>query len=174
METLVGGQKPKVVRRRGGWTEAKRKRFLEKLAMSCNVAMACRRARVSSGSVYRERQANAAFRAGWAEALREGYARLELMMLERALDGTVKEVRHADGRTDKIVEYSDRIGLQLLKQHKDAAAPEARDASEAEADEGDDICQRIMRRIDGVRRRMGLPEDGPEAGDAGAAWARMT
>lgn len=154
----------KVTRRRLVWTEARRELFLAELAASCNVTAACTAADVSSGSAYREREANGAFRAGWDRALTEGYERLELAMLRRAMDGTVKEVRRADGSIDRVVDYSDRVGLQLLKQHKDRVA-EAGAAAEESEEEAAASVERIMRRLDGVRRRLGLEDDGDEEGE---------
>ncbi len=163
----TGRGKRKASRRAPAWTEARRQAFLEALANSCNVSKACQEVGMHTGSVYRERQANAAFRAGWAQALSEGYARLELMLLRRALDGTVKEVRRGDGVTEKVVEYCDRLALQLLKQHKDAA--ERYQAAEARPDEDvAGVRSRIARKLDGVRRRLGLEDDGGDKdGDEG-------
>lgn len=161
--SLKGGSKPKVVRaRKGAWTEAKRQAFLTVLAETCNVTLAGETVGMASGSVYRERQINASFRAGWAAALAEGYARLELTMLRRAMDGVVKEVRKADGSIEQVTEYSDRVALQLLRQHKDAAGEAAASApgdEEEDEAEAEAACKRIMRRIDGVRRRLGLADD---------------
>src|SRR5687768_7423847 len=76
---LSGGKVPRLrkpLRKQFG--KAKQERFLAALAATCNVAAACRAARVSDTCVYKHRRNNAAFRAGWAEAVREAYGRLEL------------------------------------------------------------------------------------------------
>jgi hypothetical protein len=52
----------------------------------------------SVNTVYERRTKDAAFRAGWDKALAIGYARLEMMMLERALHGVETEGRAAVGQ----------------------------------------------------------------------------
>ena len=93
---------------------------------------------------------HAAFRAAWAEALAEAYRNLELMMLERAMNGTVKTVTRADGSIDRTHEYPNAIALTLLRLHRDsaAAAEEEAEASEADVEE---LRARILRRIQRLR-----------------------
>ena len=148
---LVGGRKPQMRKKKGGWTAAKRKAFIDELAATCNVAASLRKVRMSDTSVYRLRKQSAQFRAEWAEALREGYAKLEMMLLERAMNGTVKTVTRADGAVDKTHEYPNHIALQLLRLHKDSAA-----AAEAEHDpeEMEEVRQRIARKLEAVRKRL--------------------
>ncbi|MBB5685816.1 phage tail protein [Sphingobium boeckii] len=64
-------------KRGDGWTRAKEDLFFALLAETCNVSAALRGAEMSSGSAYRRRLKCAAFRARWAEAVREGYAVFE-------------------------------------------------------------------------------------------------
>jgi hypothetical protein len=70
------------------WTKAKEATFLSTLADTCNVTVASQEAGVSVSGVYRRRKENAAFRAGWLEALSVAYQRLELVLLDRAFNGT--------------------------------------------------------------------------------------
>ena len=51
-----------------------------------------------------------------------GYAQLELTMLERALHGVEKVVVGKDGSREVMREYSDRVGLALLRMHRDSVA----------------------------------------------------
>ena len=82
--------RPQLVKKAGRFTAARQEAFFATLADTCNVTRAIRAAGVSRRTVYAHRIKHAAFRARWAEVLRESYARLELMMLERAINGTVK------------------------------------------------------------------------------------
>ena len=149
---VKGGRRPRVTRApKGAFNDARREAFLAELAATCNVTLACACAKVSSTSVYRERQKNAAFRAGWARALEEGYARLELMMLERAMNGTVKEVRRADGSVERVTDYSDRVALQLLRMHKDNVEETAAEPDEEEVEEA---RERVLKKLEAVRKRM--------------------
>lgn len=148
---LVGGSKPKVQLRQGGWTAAKQKAFLAALAATCNVAASVRTVKMSDTGVYKLRKRSAAFRAAWAEALSEGYARLELMLLERAMNGTVKTVTRAGGGVDKTHEYPNALALALLRMHKgNVAASEAEHAPE----DIEAVRARIGRKLAAVRRRL--------------------
>ena len=64
---------------------AARKRFLDHLAQTANVAASARKAGVNSDAVYSERRRLPEFRGEWAEALTEGYVRLETDLLADAL-----------------------------------------------------------------------------------------
>jgi len=74
-------------------TKAKQAKFLSVLADTCNVREAARRAGVSNRYIYEKRKTDAAFRAGWIEAIGIAYQRLELVLLERAFNGTEKIVQ---------------------------------------------------------------------------------
>ena len=62
--------------------------FFLALADTCNVVRSAKAAGFSAWWAYRRRKFDAAFRNGWAAAVREGYAKLELVLLERAMKGT--------------------------------------------------------------------------------------
>ena len=107
---VVGGPAPRrQAARKAGWTKAKELRFLEALSDTCNVRLSATRARVANGTVYKRRAKDAAFRDGWARALAQGYARLEIETLERAINGTMRTIVHKDGREEVVVEHSDRV-----------------------------------------------------------------
>ena len=71
--------------------------FFATLAETCNVVRSAKEAGFSSNWAYRKRKTDAAFRNGWAAGVREGYAKLELVLLERAMKGTTKPVFRRDG-----------------------------------------------------------------------------
>lgn len=151
-----GGSRPR--RRKPderSWNANKQAIFFETLAGSCNVKMAAIAAGVSPSTVYLRRQNNATFRIGWERALAEGYARLELEMLNRVLHGVEKTVTRA-GETTVMRDYNDRVGLALLRMHRDTATI----ATEAVNDgEYADACDRIVGRIERLREK-GLDGDG--------------
>src|SRR5690349_3008348 len=76
--------------RPNAWTKKKEQAFLEALADSCNVTLSAAKAGVSPSGAHKRRRSHAAFRAGWDEALAQGYAALEMEMLKRALHGVEK------------------------------------------------------------------------------------
>lgn len=141
-------RKPK----RNSFTAAKQDKFFAELAATCNVNAACRKARVSKPTVYRHRRMSAEFRARWREAVSESYAALELMMLERAMNGTVRTVTGADGSVEKKVhDYPNAVALTLLRMHRDTVA-EAE--AEHDRDDVDEVRERIARRIARLRARI--------------------
>lgn len=115
-----GGKLIKGRQRRGGWTQARRNIFLSTLADTCNVTVSCQAAGMSTGAIYPLRQRDAGFRAAWAAALKEGYVRLELAMLERAIHGTDRAVYHLGTRIDTVKQYSDATAFKLLAHHRAA------------------------------------------------------
>lgn len=123
-ETVVGmhwvpGGKivPKVKRaHRPAWTAATERKFIDHLAATCNVAASLREVGATATSAYRHRQQSAPFRTAWDRALNDGYARLEAMLLDRALNGRRVTVER-DGEVIETVEYCDTLALRLLALH---------------------------------------------------------
>lgn len=144
------GQPQRRSGRKSDWSEAKADKFIEVLSNSCNVSLAARSINRSISNVYAKRSTDAKFRAGWDQALAIGYARLEMMMLERALHGVEKTVLLKGGETKVMREYSDRVALALLRLHRENAAA----ADEAVGDEDyQEACARIIERLGRLRER---------------------
>ncbi len=147
-QTIQGGSRlRKCAASPGSWTAKKERAFLGALADSCNVTIAAKVAGVSGSSIYLRRSNNAAFRRGWDHALAAGYAALELTMLERALHGVEKTVELRGGGTRVMREYSDRVGLTLLRMHRETAAL----AEENNQDETSEAAERIIARLARLR-----------------------
>jgi hypothetical protein len=149
--TLVGGARPQM-RETGkrNWTKAKEVSFLSALADTCNVTRAAADAGVSISAAYRRRKQNAAFRAGWLEAIAVAYQRLELVLLDRAFNGTEKLVKRRDGSEERMLEYSNQLGLTLLKMHRDTAVEAA---PESEPSNMDEIRERLFNKLERLRKR---------------------
>lgn len=140
--------------KRESWTADKKRTFLAKLAATANVSASIRAIRMSESAVYRLRQRSPEFRAEWQAALREGYARLELMVLERAMNGTQKPVFHAGQQIGSVTEYSDRLALTLLTAHRDAVIGGAA----ARPSEPEEVRRRILDKLAEMNAR--LTDDG--------------
>ena len=148
---LVGGGKPQMREAsKKSWTKEKEERFLTVLADTSNVTMAAKEAGVSSSNAYRRRKENAAFRAAWLEAIAVAYSRLELVLLERAFNGTEKVVKRRDGSEERMTEYSNQLGLTLLKMHRDTAVEAA---PENEPENIDEIRERLFNKLERLRKR---------------------
>jgi hypothetical protein len=148
---LEGGKRVRQVRRSPrSWTAARQKAFLEALAGCCNVKLAARKAGLSTSQAYVRRNRDASFRAGWDQALANGYAQLEMMLLERALHGVEKVMIARDGTRTVMREYSDRVALALLRMHRDNAALADDCGQGAEVEEA---RERIVERLARLRDR---------------------
>jgi hypothetical protein len=149
--TLVAAAKPQLKKRaKRDWSKAKADRFLMVLGDTCNVSEACRRSKVPMTVVYRRREMDAGFRAEWARTIAYAYRRLELVLLERAFNGTERVIRRRDGSEERIREYSDQLALKLLQMHRDAAI-EAE--TEFPAEDVDEIRERIVRKLQRLKKR---------------------
>lgn len=134
------------------WTRAKERKFLVVLGDTCNVKLASEEAGVSPQRAYDRRKTHAAFRAGWTEAIGIAYARLELILLDRALNGIEKIVKRRDGSEERMVDYSNQVALTLLKMHRDTAV-------EADTELPSDDIDELRRKISGKLDRLRQQED---------------
>lgn len=124
--------------------------FFATLADTCNVVRSAKAAGFTANWAYRRRKFDAGFRNGWAAAVRDGYARLELVLLERAIKGTPKLVRTAKN-TDRVMrEYSTALAVALLRRHAETADSAAYQPGE---DELKDVRERILEKLERLRER---------------------
>lgn len=173
---IVGGKKPQMRKPSArSWSKAKGREFLAVLAETLNVSEACRQSGLSMTKVYRRRKSDAAFRAGWVEAAGIAYQKLELVLLERAFSGTEKVVTRRDGSQERMREYSNQLGLQLLKLHRETALDAE---AEMAPDDFDELRERLVRKLQRLKKRdedqeAGSPElrDG-QRGDQDAAQCK--
>ena len=148
---LIGGNKPQLRKATGkNWTKAKEEIFLTTLAETCNVTRACAAAGVGVTSAYRRKKENAEFRGGWRAAISIGYQQLELMLLDRAFNGIEKLMKISPGEFRTIREYSNQLGVALLKMHRDTAAEAEFDPPEEEIEE---VRERLIRKLQRIRQR---------------------
>ena len=148
---LVPGKVPQMRKAsKRSWSKAKGNRFLLVLAETCNVSEACRRSRLPMTVAYRRRRSDAAFRAGWVEAIGIGYQRLEAVLLDRAFNGTEKLVTRKDGSEERMLEYPNQLGLQLLKMHRETAVEADMNMAQEDADE---IRERLVRKLQRLKKR---------------------
>jgi hypothetical protein len=153
---VVGGSKPQARKAsRRDWTKVKEQSFLQALAETCNVTAAAAAAGVSVSAAYERRRKIAAFRAGWAEAIARAYQRLELVMLDRALNGTEKVVVRKDGSEERMRDYPNQVAMTLLKMHRDSAMEAIEEPSQAEAAE---VRERLVAKLERLRKRFEAEE----------------
>ena len=95
-----------------------RKAFLEHLAATCNVVRSAQAAGIHYRTAYRTRMEDPAFRADWGRALEQGYARLEMIVLERAMRGGEPIALSGDAEAPAGEPWDRDLALQLLREHK--------------------------------------------------------
>lgn len=150
--TIVGRSRPQARKpRRDQWTKAKEELFLATLAETCNVTAAAAAAGMSPSGAYVRRNKVAAFRASWAEAVATAYRDLELVLLERALNGTERIVTKPNGSVERMREYPNQIALALLRMHRETAIEAMTEPDEAE---GDEIRERLVQKLERLRKRF--------------------
>lgn len=149
--TLVAAKTPQLKKRaKRDWSKAKAREFLSVLAETCNVSEACRQSGVPMTVAYRRRKVDAAFRAAWQEAISTAYSRLELVLLDRAFNGTEKVVTRRDGSEERMTEYSNQLGLQLLKMHRDSVVEAS---NEMPPEDVDELRERLFNKLERLRKR---------------------
>ena len=133
-----------------GWTKEKERRFLELLGETCNVTRSCEAVGMSTNGAYKRRRKNAAFRAAWLETISIAYQRLELVLLDRAFNGTERIIRRHDGTEHRMREYPNKLGLSLLKMHRDTAAETVR---QSPAEDVEEVRERVIRKLLRLKER---------------------
>lgn len=153
---------PKAKRKkpRRAWTAARQAAFLQHLAQTANVAASCRAAGMkdATGALYLLRQKSAEFRASWAVALREGYAALELALLDRALNGTPTPIIHGGELKGTAMHYSERLAMFLINAHRDTVA--RIDAHDRAAAAAGDVQALLAERLTEMRARIDADDSG--------------
>ena len=133
------------------WTRAKEEIYINALAETCNFTRAAEAAGVSTSSAWRRRKTNAAFRASCREAVTAGYQRLELALLDRALNGSEKIVTRKDGSEERVREYPNAVALTLLRLHRETAAEAT---NEAEPTDIEEVRERLFNKLQRLRTRI--------------------
>jgi hypothetical protein len=135
------------------WTRERCEIFFAELAEVCNVSAAAAAAGFGDRrAAYNQRRHDPGFRAEWDEAIAEGYARLELEMLERARFG---ENRPADlgesGPRQRAIPTG--LAMALLKLHKSRMRGPATAAGRPMR--GQSLRVQLEMRLAEINRRLG-------------------
>lgn len=143
------------------WTPAVQARFLEKLAETGCVTWAADAVGLPKWGAYRLRIHDAGFRAAWAEAMDEAYARLEEALLDRALNGRARPVFQGGKQVGEVHSYPDGVAMKLLAHHlarrRDREVAVA--AAETVHEDGAQCYDRLKARFEELALRMRGPDD---------------
>jgi uncharacterized protein with PIN domain len=84
-------------------------------------------------------------------AIASAYEALELELLERFFNGTEKIVVRKDGSKERIREYSNQLGLALLKMHRETAAEANSEMAPGEVEE---MRERVLNKMLRLQKRL--------------------
>ena len=85
------------------------------------------------------------------QAIGDAYRRLELVLLDRAFNGTEKVVKRRDGSEERMLEYSNQLGLSLLKMHRNT---EAEAASEMPSEDVEEMREQLVKKLLRLKKRI--------------------
>jgi len=103
--------------RRISRSRAVRRRFIDRLANTANVSVACAHSRMSRGFAYKWREEDSDFAEDWNKALNMGLAAAEDELVRRAVAGVREPVYYQGARIGTMKRYSDILLMFLLKAH---------------------------------------------------------
>lgn len=129
----------KPTRRYTGFTDEKRRRFLDALGEGLSVAAACEAAITTRRTAYNHRNADKAFAEAWDAALEAGTDKLEDEAKRRAHDGVEEPVHYQGVRVDTVRKYSDTLLIFLLKGRRPEKYRERSDVKVGGSDDGQPI-----------------------------------
>lgn len=176
--------------RSNGWTKARRRAFLQELIGTCNVRAACRAASMSDSAAYQLRRRDGEFRASWNEALAQGYVRLEMELIGRAIgrsrdpdndiDMDALTETASDAASDRACDFDVELAFRLLAQMRAAEVAGRRLGGPAyRQGNAEDTDRELERRLTAMEKQLartgrlqigplliGAPETGePEIGE---------
>ena len=140
-------------------------RFLACLAETCNVSYSARAVGRSARVFYDLRRRDAAFRAAWMEALREGYDHLELEMVRRARFGTPRDVFYQGRRTATTRVFDNGTALRLLHLHR-KSVEQMRAADAAPRRDAKALFDELAARVAEIKAKKGAGTGEAEDGCA--------
>ncbi|WP_232307581.1 hypothetical protein [Sphingobium chungbukense] len=143
--------------RSNGWTPELRAKFLETLALTCNVSEAARAVGRNLSTVYYLKRRDPGFAMAWKQALSIGHEELTALMLRQALFGTEQEEIVLDGegavKSRKIRRgHPHMIQALLFRAHRQEVA-EAQREEGVERPDGEDAVARLRLALERVRKR---------------------
>ena len=72
------------------------------------------------------------------------------MLLDRAFNGTEKVIKRRDGSEERMLEYSNQLGLTLLKMHRETAVEAS---TELPPEDVDEIRERLVKKLQRLKKR---------------------
>ncbi|WP_422344871.1 hypothetical protein [Parasphingorhabdus sp.] len=101
---------------------AKKRVFLEQLTITSSIKQSREVAGIPNSTLHSWKNNDPDFAAAWLKALAEGYALLEMEMLERARHGVERKIFYHGKHVETVRDYDHKTALTLLRMHKETVA----------------------------------------------------
>ena len=146
---LIGKDGPQLIRSTGKrWSDEAEALFLDHLAATCNVTAAAEACGFSGAALYYRRRNDPAFAKRWQAALEIGYAHIEALLLQRAIEALET---FAPDPTVAIAEPAFKEARQLLGHHRAAVQGGPRSRRQwARPRSLDEVRDSILRKLEAV------------------------
>ena len=156
------------------WTARVEARFLGALAATCNVKAACAEVGMSHGSAYGHRHRWRAFAEAWDAAIAEGYARIEIALLERGCNLFADPGSGDPAEDHPITTMTAEQAIHLLHMHKHQVhgAGKAPGKSWRVPPTMDQVRDSILRKLDAIARAKAIAPEQRAADEAAYAARR--
>lgn len=105
------------------WSEEAEAQFLDLLAASCNVTASAEGAGFSKAALYKRRRDDPAFAQRWQAALEQGYARIELLLVQRAGEALAGHVPDPDA---PLAVMTIKEAITVLQLHRSSVKGDGR------------------------------------------------
>lgn len=144
------------------WTEAREAVFFAELAATANVTHAAEQAGMSSASAHNRRRSEPGFALRWLQALDQGYAELEVLMLRQSLEGTERTEVVTDGegtvkQVKTVRSFPHATAMRLLQSHRETV--ERYRAMAAMRGHDPAVIERVRAELAKVRARLAVRQD---------------
>ena len=156
------------------WTARVEARFLGALAATCNVKAACAEVGMHAPSAYAHRTRWRAFAEAWDAAIEEGYARIEIALLERGCNLFADPGSGDTAEDHPITAMTAAEAIHLLHMHKHQVhgAGKAPGKSWRVPPTMDQVRDSILRKLDAIARARTIPPEQRAADEAAFAARR--
>lgn len=140
------------------WSDEAEEQFFNALAASCNVKRSAEQVGFSVYTVYYQRRTRPEFAARWQAALDQGYARIEMALVEAAadtLDGVAFDPERPIPRMtiDQAMRLIDRYGRLNRGESRGPGRPPRRRTL-------DEVRASIIRKLEAIENARGQDSDG--------------
>ena len=159
-ETIIALQgKPKQTKAKAnGFSKSKREKFLDALALTCNITRAAAHAGVHKSTVCRAPRRDPVFDRQWHEALAIGYDRIEALVLEHGGAGEAiepdPERAEAEGVKLESFDFERAMKVLIYRRGERNGEPNRRTGRPRQAATREETNAALLKALAAAKRRM--------------------